>query len=261
MTDKDERISLSENYNRAHAARLQSPTSERLYQAAYGDEYPAEIIPSGFYTRTILRRLVDALDVGPGNTLADLGCGHGRTGLWVAQQLGADLVGIDLSAGGVALAQKHATEFGLADRSRFLEGDLTATGLSDASCDAVMSLDVLVLVPDKPAAANEVARILRPGGRFCFTTWDQEGYSERLNAPQLTDHRPLLTEAGFTIETYEEPQDWRDQQRALLEGIVNSETELVAERGPEAGARYVARMRGSLVELPDRRYVFVVARR
>ncbi len=102
MTDKEEQISFSENYNRAHAARLQSPTTERLYQAAYGDEYPAEISPSGFYTRTILRRLVDALNVGPGDTLADLGCGHGSTGLWVAQQLGADLVGIDLSSGGVA---------------------------------------------------------------------------------------------------------------------------------------------------------------
>ena len=261
MTDKDERISFSENYNRAHAARLQSPTTERLYQAAYGDEYPAEISPSGFYTRTILRRLVDALNVGPGDTLADLGCGHGSTGLWVAQQLGADLVGIDLSSGGVALARKHAADLGLADRSRFLEGDLTTTGLPDASCDAVMSLDVFLFVQDKAAAASEVARILRPGGRFGFTTWEQEGYSERLKAPQLADHRPLLTEAGFTIETHEEPRGWRDQHRALFEGIVNSETELVAERGPEGAARYVAMARGSLVDLPDRRYVFVVARR
>jgi hypothetical protein len=41
-------------------------------------------------------------------------------------------------------------------------------------------------------------------------------YSERLKAPQLADHRPLLTEAGFTIETHEEPQGWRDQHRTLV---------------------------------------------
>jgi ubiquinone/menaquinone biosynthesis C-methylase UbiE len=50
---------------------------------------------------------------------------------------------------------------GLGERVRFQVGDLTATGLPDASCDAVMSLDVLVFVPDKAAALREVARILR----------------------------------------------------------------------------------------------------
>ena len=85
MTEKDERISLAENFNRAHAARLQSPIAERLYRAAYGDDYPAGINPSGFYSLTTLRRLVHGLKVRPGDTLADLGCGHGGTGLWVAQ--------------------------------------------------------------------------------------------------------------------------------------------------------------------------------
>jgi SAM-dependent methyltransferase len=36
-----------------------------------------------------------------------------------------------------------------------------------------MSLDVLPFVPGKAMAVREVARILRPGGRFAFTTWEQ----------------------------------------------------------------------------------------
>jgi len=261
MAENNERISLAENFNRAHAARLESLIAERLYRAAYGDDYPAGINPSGFYSLTTLRRLVQALKVRPGNTLVDLGCGHGGVGLWVAQQLGADLIGIDISVDGVALARNRAAESGLGERARFQVGDFTATGLPEASCDGVMSLDVLLFVPDKTKAVKEVARILRPGGCFGFTTWEQEGFSERLNAPQLTDHRPLLTGAGFEVEIYEEPPSWREQQRSLLEGIIASETELIEERGSEAATRYVGMARGSLIDLPVRRYVFIVARR
>lgn len=207
MTAEGRRPSLSDRFNRSHTARLQSATLERLYRTAYGEDYPAEATPNAFVSRTTLQRLVGVLHVGPGHIVVDLGCGHGGPGLWVAQQLGAHLIGIDLSAVGVALARDRAAALGLGERARFQEGDLTATGLPEASCDAAISLDVLVFVPDKAAAVREVARILRPGGRFGFTTWEQSGYSTRLGAPQLADHRPLLAAAGFDVEMYEEPPD------------------------------------------------------
>jgi SAM-dependent methyltransferase len=208
-----------------------------------------------------LQRLAGALQIGPGHTVVDLGCGHGGPGLWVAQQLGAHLIGIDLSAVGVVLAQDRAAVLGLGERARFQEGDLTATGLPEASCDAAISLDVFVFVPDKAAAVREAARILRPGGRFGFTTWEQSGYSVRLGAPQLADHRPLLIAAGFDVEVYEEPPDWQRQQRALLEGIIVSEPELAEEMEAAVAAGFVAMARGALADLPVRRYVCVVARR
>jgi SAM-dependent methyltransferase len=91
---------------------------------------------------------------------------------------------------------------GVSERARFEVADVAATGLLEASCDAAMSLDVLVFVPDKVAAVREVARILRPQGRFAFTTWEQRGYSERLRAPQLDDHRPLLEDMGGGMSSW-----------------------------------------------------------
>lgn len=261
MTAEERRPSLTDRFNRSHAARLQSVTLERLWRTAYGEDYPAEAQPNGHTSRTTLQRLAGALHVGPGHTVVDLGCGHGGPGLWVAQQVGANLIGIDLSAVGVALARDRAAALGFGKRARFQEGDLTATGLPEASCDAVMSLDVLLFVPDKAAAAREVARILRPGGRFGFTTWEQPGYSERLGAPQLADYRPLLAAAGFDVEIYEEPPNWQRQQRALLEGIIASESKLAEEMEAPVAASRVAMARGALAEMPVRRYVFVVARR
>ena len=146
---------------------------KRIYRDAFGDENPEEANPSAFFSQTTLRRLAVALHVGPGKTIVDLGCGHGGPGLWVAQELGANLIGIDLSPGGVALARERAAELGLtAKRAVFQVGDMTATGLPDHRCDAAMSLDVLTFVPNKAAAVNEVARVLRPQGYFAFTSWE-----------------------------------------------------------------------------------------
>jgi ubiquinone/menaquinone biosynthesis C-methylase UbiE len=194
--------------------------------------------------------------------VVDLGCGHGGPSLWVARQTGANLIGIDLSPVGIDLARHQAAEMRLNERTRFQVGDLTATGLPDASCDAAMSLDVMPFVPDKALAFREVMRILHPGGRFVFTTWEQIEVSAFEPHPFVddvfvADYHSLIEGAGFTIETYEEPPEWRTQQRALAEGIVAAE----ADVAQQMGAHYPAMARSFLANLPKVRYVFVVARR
>jgi SAM-dependent methyltransferase len=156
----------------------------------------------------------------------------------------ACLIGIDLSTVGVALAQERAATIGMGDRPRFQAGDLTATSLVDGSCDAAMSLDVLLFVPDQAAPLREVARILRADGLFALTSWEQSGYSARLGALRVADYRPLLDAAGFVAEVYEEPPDWQRHQRALVEGIIAAEMELADEFGRAAAARYLAMARG-----------------
>jgi SAM-dependent methyltransferase len=265
MTTNNDRPGTAEAFDRSHSGRMQSATVERIYRAAFGDDYPADVRPNAFYSRTTLQRLANALEVGPGQMVVDLGCGHGGPSVWVAQHTGANLIGIDLSPVGIELARRRAAELGLSEQARFEVGDVTATGLPEASCDAAMSLDVVLFVPDKAAAVREAARILRPGGRFAFTSWEQLGDSAlqthplpivRESAP-IADYHQLLEDAGFVVETYAEPPDWRRQQRALAEGIVAAEAEVTQEMG----AHYPAMARGFLADLPALRYVFVVARR
>ena len=261
MTDSARQPSLADTFDDRYAALPRSAMWDRVRRAAFGDDYPEGTNSNGFYSRTTLHHLCAALRLRPGCTLADLGCGHGGPGLWVARQTGAALIGIDISAVGVALANEQALRSGLSSRVRFQVGDLSATGLPDASCDAVLSLDVLIFVPDKPAAAREFGRILRTGGRLGFTTWEQSGYSARLGAEQLADHRPLLERAGFAIETYEEPADWRRQQRALAKGLVAAEPEMSREMDPKNAGALATMARGVLADMAARRYVRVVARK
>jgi SAM-dependent methyltransferase len=259
VTQPLSRPNLADIFDSFHATRLKSSVLESVYRSAYGDEYPEEARANAFFSRTTLLQLLTALRVASGQTVVDLGCGHGGPGLWVAQQSGADLIGIDLSAVGVALAQERAVAAGLSQRARFHVGDIAATALPDASCDAAMSLDVLLFAPDKAAALREVARILPKDGSFAFTTWEQPGHSERLGAAQLADYRPVLEGAGFEIEIYEEPLNWRGQQRPLLEGIIAVQAQLAEEIGAAGAAGWVAMARGGLADLSVRRYVFGVA--
>jgi ubiquinone/menaquinone biosynthesis C-methylase UbiE len=105
----------------------------------------------------------------------DAACGLGGPGLWVAAQTGARPVGIDFAPSAIEYARDRAEAAGMSDRAEFLVARFEETGLADAAADAIMSVDALIFSEDKPAAFRELHRILRPGGRFVFSSWDYSG--------------------------------------------------------------------------------------
>jgi SAM-dependent methyltransferase len=176
-----------------------------------------------FIRWTELRRIAHELRVGPRQALVDLGCGLGGPGLWLAAETGADLTGIDLVPVALEQARQRADRMGIGARSRFQAGDFEATGLPADSFDAAVSVDVVSFVQHKPAAFHEVARILRPGSYFGFTTWESDRASlAGVVAPQVADYRPLLRDAGFVVENYEEPPGWRERQSDVYQRTLSA---------------------------------------
>jgi hypothetical protein len=55
----------------------ESAVQARIWADVLGDEYPAEVAPYGYTTRTELQFGADALAVGSGDVLVDIGCGRG----------------------------------------------------------------------------------------------------------------------------------------------------------------------------------------
>jgi ubiquinone/menaquinone biosynthesis C-methylase UbiE len=216
-----------------------SATVRRVWHDVYGEDYSEEVDPISFVTLTDLRRIAQELQVGPGQTFVDLACGRGGPGLWVARDRGATLVGLDFSRVAVEQATQRIGLFGLAGRARFQVGDFTATGLPTTAFHGAMSVDALWSVSDKVAAVREVARLLRSGARFVFTTWDVE-VAPAAWPPQLNDHRPVLREAGFTVETYEETPEWEPRQRAVYEGLRGAQAQVMAEMGEVAAGPLLA---------------------
>ena len=220
-------------YGPVLAAQGASSKLRRVFADAFGDEYAGEADPLGFVTVSELEWIAESVEAAPGKTLVDLGCGRGGPGLWVARKTGCDLIGLDLVAEGVEEATRRSRSFGLEGRARFLVADVAETGLADGSCDAAMSVDTLWMVLDKAAALREAARILRPGSRFSFTTWE----------PSYLDYDALLSAAGFRVLSRSTPSGWLERQLAAYRGIDAHEAELVAELGAEAAGVLVAEAR------------------
>ena len=111
-------------------------------------------------------RALRPLELPPGATLLDFGCGDGALGLR-ALSLRDDLRAVfaDTSDELLGRANERAEAAGVGARCRFVlltGGDLA--GIADASVDAVCTRSALAYVPDKPGMLASFHRVLRPGG-------------------------------------------------------------------------------------------------
>ena len=102
-----------------------------------------------------------------GKKLLDVGCGGG----FLCEEfagIGFDVTGIDPSRNTIRAAGEHAAQSGL--RIGYLEGRAEAIPFGGSSFDYVSCCDVLEHVDDVNTAISEIARVLKPGGRFFFDT-------------------------------------------------------------------------------------------
>lgn len=99
--------------------------------------------------------------------LLDIGCGGGLLTEEFAS-LGCQVTGIDISPESIAVAQAHAAMSGLSIDYRVGSG--TSLPFDNESFDAVSCCDVLEHIRDWKQVIAEAARVLVPGGLFCFDT-------------------------------------------------------------------------------------------
>jgi SAM-dependent methyltransferase len=92
--------------------------------------------------------------------VADLGCGTGRTGEWLAARGVGEIDGVDLSPGMLEAARARGVY------SSLREGEVGDTGLDSAAYDLVVSCLVDEHLADLRPLYAEAARLARPGGRF-----------------------------------------------------------------------------------------------
>ena len=116
-------------------------------------------------------------------TLLDLGCGPG----WFHHNLSSycdHLVALDLSASMLEQARRHA----IADE--FIQANAAEIPLPDRSIDTVFSSLMLQWCPDPAQVFAEIARVLKPGGRFVITTLVEESMHEFQQAWRLSGQVP-----------------------------------------------------------------------
>jgi ubiquinone/menaquinone biosynthesis C-methylase UbiE len=165
------------------------------------------------------RRLLDLLQLLPGEHLLDIGCGSGVFCREAASLVGPEgaVVGIDTAPAAVAVAKRLAA-LDDAPILTFAEADGHELPFADGSFDAAVCISVLGFCRDPERVLAEARRVLHPHGRLLAVNSDEDtrvynghdrelgrrmarAIADRSNDPWLGRHlAPLLTAAGFQLE-------------------------------------------------------------
>ena len=122
------------------------------------------------------RRAIQLLAMQPGARVLDLATGTGDLALAAARAIpDAHLVGVDPSAGMLAVGIDKVRAAGLAQRIEMRQGDAQHLEFADASFDGVTMGFGIRNVPDRSQALREMRRVLRPGGRVVLLEASEPG--------------------------------------------------------------------------------------
>jgi len=230
-----------------------SKVIQEIYQEIYRNDYPEDLDIDSFVTMTDLRNVVKYLNIKSGETFLDIGCGKAGPGLWIAREIGANYVGIDLSVVAIELAKKRILEFGLKSKVEFYVMNVCSTTFPNNFFDAAISIDAFTYVQDKVQGINEILRILRSDASFVFTAWE--------TPTTITDYRPILQEAGFEIIIYREIMNWEQKQREVYEKFIESKEILIEDMGKEGALPWIEEATTRLPLLKDWRRIFGVVKK
>jgi len=251
--------------------------------AGYQSDVVALILGESYHPggAALTRRLAGAVGVSAGREVLDVASGPGATAMLLAREFGASVVGVDLAEGSVAQANRRAADAQMAGHGRgqvrFEVGDAERLPLPDASVDVVVSECALCTFPDKEAAAAEMARVVRPGGRIGIT--DVVVDPPRLD-PELADlagwiacladarpvegYRAVFASAGLEtvlVEHHDQALgDMIDMIDARITALAMARSEALADVDLPSVRRRIAAARRAVAD-GVAGYVLMVARR
>jgi len=121
---------------------------------------------------TVVENVVRRGDLKPGHRVLDLGTGTGSVAVAAAGLVGpaGKVTAVDISPDMLALTRRRLVESGHTNVD-LREGRAEQLPVDDGSFDVVLASLSLMYAIDRAAAAREIRRVLRPGGRFVAAVW------------------------------------------------------------------------------------------
>jgi SAM-dependent methyltransferase len=145
---------------------IDSPLMRKIRRETYGEDIGLH----SWGTAQEVRADVQRLNLSSSSRIADLGCGPCGPLTFILATVGCRGTGIELSPSALRAGQARAVSLGVASLLSVQEADLNESlPFPSGSFDAAMSIDVVLHLRDRLGFFREVAKIVRPGGRFLFT--------------------------------------------------------------------------------------------
>ncbi|MFJ6386805.1 class I SAM-dependent methyltransferase [Streptomyces sp. NPDC091972] len=144
-------------------------------------------------------RLLEALDVRPGDRVLDIGCGTGLTTRDAARAAApGTAVGIDVSCPMLARARRQTEAEGLRNVD-FVQGDAQTHAFPPEHFTLAVSRYGTMFFTDPGAAFANIGRALRPGARFVQLVWqaaDRQEWHTAIRAALSQGHGPSASASG-----------------------------------------------------------------
>ena len=144
-----------------------------------------------------------------GERILDIGCGPGLTSQALGEAVGASgsVLAVDIAEPMLALARKRCQAL---PHVQLAHLDVTHLPQSDASFDMALATQVYEYVPDIAQALQELARVLRPGGRALLvdTDWESAVWASRDD-----------TRMRKVLDTWNQHIPWPQLPRSLMQAL------------------------------------------
>lgn len=219
--------------------------AEETYAQIRQETYGEDIGQNSWITAKEYRHFFSLLNLRAGEKVLEIATGSGGPAVFMVKETGVLLTGMDISENGIANAQILAKENGLEDKMSFQLGDASQRlPFEDESFDAVLTIDSINHLRNRPAVLKEFYRVLKKGGRLLYTdpvvvtgiVTNEElavrssiGYF--LFVPPGENER-LLSQTGFVQIQSEDvtaniamtSKSWLDARQSRKDALLQSET-------------------------------------
>ncbi len=156
-----------------------------------------------------------------GRRVLDVGCGGGLLSESLARE-GADVTGIDMAAGPLAVARLHQHKSGLQE-IRYLETHAEALAAAEpASYDVLTCMEVIEHVPEPASLLHACAALTRPGGQLFFSTLNRTPKAFALAIVGAEYIMRMLPKGTHEFEKFIRPSElrrWATDAGLSFEGI------------------------------------------